>query len=433
MRKLLSIVLTFVVIIFYQNCSPKFEAGDMKVSLSSQNDGSDDSNSSDSSPEEFTSEELYTDPELATVENFKYVGSFRLDDRKYGDSNMTFAVGTLGYNPDKHSLFIAGHAHHNAIAEFEIPEALMGTTVKDLNEAKPLQYFKSILSTAPTGNPNGNDKITGLYYYKGKLVVNTEKWYDAAGSNTDTTLVLQDAKNLATSAVKGYYRLKGAARAAGYISDVPPNYQAQLDSKHITGWSSVYSIISRYSIGPSMYKLNLNDLTDSDELDVHTEALMSFHGKNMLAPNANAMNVSGNASPLWNSLSNGVYGFIIPNTRTFAVVGSSSAIVGGLGYKITQDNGNLCGGPCAFLSDEVYNYIWLFNMDDIINAQNIYDPRPYYYGKWPQPFDNKGKNSIIGATFDANESALYLAISKAGQTGDYDKDPLINKFIINKK
>ena len=271
-----------------------------------------------------------------------------------------------------------------------------------------------------------------MYYYQGQLIVNSEKWYDASGGNTNTTLVIKDAKNLASSSVEGYYRVQGAAKAAGYISEVPPNYQNVLNAKHFMGWSSVYSIISRYSIGPSMYTFEINDLINGDNLDVSTQALMSFHGGNMIAPNANAMNTDGSAHPLWNSLTKGIYGFIIPNTRTFAVVGSSAAIEGGIGYKITQDNGNLCGGPCPYLSDEVYNYIWLFDMDEILNAENIYDPRPYYYGKWSQPYDDNGQHSIIGASYDGKEGALYLAIAAAGQTGSYDKDPVINKFIVNK-
>ena len=45
----------------------------------------------------------------------------------------------------------------------------------------------------------------------------------------------------------------------------------------------------------------------------------------------------GSASPVWSFLSNGVYGFIAPGTRTFVVVGSSGAIDSGIGYKIPPD------------------------------------------------------------------------------------------------
>lgn len=420
-----------MILLAYQNCSPNFEAENFK-SLSSSDTTSTDADSDGTDDDEFTSEELYTDPELVTVDKFKYEGSFRLNDNQFGDSNMNFAVGTLAFNPDNKSLFIVGHAHHNAIAEFPVPENLKKTSVEELEEVSPLQNFRTVLDSAPTGNTNGNDKITGMFYHQGQLIVNSEKWYDASGGNTNTTLVIKDAKNLASSAVEGYYRIQGAAKAAGYISEVPANYQNILNAKHFMGWSSVYSIISRYSIGPSMYTFDINDLTRGDNLDVSTQALMSFHGGNMIAPEANAMNTNGSAHPLWNSLTKGIYGFIVPNTRTFAVVGSSAAIKGGIGYKITQDNGNLCGGPCPYLSDEVYNYIWLFDMDEILNAENIYEPRPYYYGKWPQPYDDNGQNRIIGASYDTQEGALYLAISGAGQTGSYDKDPVINKFSVNK-
>ena len=47
---------------------------------------------------------------------------------------------------------------------------------------------------------------------------------------------------------------------------------------------------------------------------------------------------------LWTILSNAAYGFIIPNTRTYLTIGFSGGHESGIGYKITQNNGNQCGG-----------------------------------------------------------------------------------------
>ncbi len=374
---------------------------------------------------------------LKDINAFEYQGSFRISSETFGESNVNYAIGTLAYNSDKHSLFIAGHAQHNAIGEFPIPELTVQNDVNDFNVANSaLQDFRNILSAGSTGNPEGIDRVTGLYYKNGQLIVNAETWYDAPGDNSDTTLVVRDANNLATSSVEGYFELEGAARAGGYISEVPPEWQDRIGSTHITGWSSVYSIISRYSLGPSMYSFDINQLLDTSlsfNENVPTTALMSFpySGGEYLDEGAELMNTGSSASDLWNSLSNGVYGFIIPGTNTFAVIGSSSGIVGGIGYKITQDNGNLCGGPCPYISSEVYNYYWFFDVEEILAASRVSEPRPYAYGKWSLPFDDNGSHSIIGASYDSENNMLYIALQNAGRVATYDRPPLIHGYSIS--
>ena len=133
----------------------------------------------------------------------------------------------------------------------------------------------------------------------------------------------------------------------------------------------------------------------------------------------------GGASPLWNILSDGFFGFFVPGTKTFAVIGSSGGIESGIGYKITQTNGNLCGGYCTFDPDDNYNYYWLYNVDDILSAEQVSDPRPYAFGKLSLPFDDDGAHGIIGATVDSASNTLYIALSNAGQVGTYDRPPLI--------
>ena len=373
------------------------------------------------------------------IDDFVYQGAFRISSATFGASSVNYAVGTLAYNADNHSLFIAGHAQQNAIAEFAIPPLLIRDSVNELNVATTaLQGFRNILGAGTTGNPDEINRVTGMYYKNGQLIVNAEQWYDAAGNNRDTTLVVRDAANLATSSIAGYFELQGRAQAAGYISEVPPAWQEKIGSSHITGWSSVYSIISRYSLGPSIFSFNTDDLLNSSlpfSESVSTTPIMNFpfSGGEYLAPGAQQMNTGPTASPVWNSLSRGRYGFIVPNSKTFAVIGSSAGINGGIGYKITQDNGNLCGGPCPAIASERYNYYWFFDLDQILDASRVSEPRPYAYGKWALPFDNNGQHAIIGGTYDTASKLLYVALGKAGQVGRYDRPPLILAYKVEIK
>lgn len=97
----------------------------------------------------------------------------------------------------------------------------------------------------------------------------------------------------------------------------------------------------------------------------------------------------------------------------------------GIGYKITQDDGNVCGGYCAYAADDESNAYWLFDVNDILAAHDVHLPRPYASGSWSLPFDEDGQHPIIGGTFDSATSTLYLALGDAGQVGTYDRPPLL--------
>lgn len=59
-----------------------------------------------------------------------------------------------GYNHDNHSLYIVGHTHQQAIAEFAVPALVNSTNLVDLNMAgAPLQSFITVLDWVSGSNP----------------------------------------------------------------------------------------------------------------------------------------------------------------------------------------------------------------------------------------------------------------------------------------
>ena len=390
---------------------------------------------SDSSSHSATGASATADSELVQMEDFSYLGAFRLPGGTYGVSSVDYAIGPLAYNPDHHSIFFAGHDHHHAIAEFAIPELSLSDDLLELNVADaPLQDFISLLDLPAEGNPDTLNRVTGMLYLDGQLIVNAENWYDASGDNRDTTLVATEGNDLSNSAIEGYFELEGAARAGGYMAPIPDEWQASFGANYLTGWSSVYSIISRYSVGPTLFTFDPQDMLTASAGSNGTVATTPFlnyaYGSGHYLSEDALVNEEGGASDLWNYLSNGVYGFIVPGTSTFAVFGSSGGINSGIGYKITQDNGNLCGGYCAYAADDYYNYYWFFDVREILVAEHPYDLTPYAYGSWLVPFDDNGRHAIIGGTFDEEHGVLYLTLSKAGQVGTYDRPPVIVAFRI---
>ena len=77
--------------------------------------------------------------------DIEYLGAFRV--LADGQSTSDYAIGRLGYNPDNNSIFMAGHAHHNAIAEFEIPSQFsFETQAANIPAAAVLKEYVKVLN-----------------------------------------------------------------------------------------------------------------------------------------------------------------------------------------------------------------------------------------------------------------------------------------------
>lgn len=374
---------------------------------------------------------------LFFIDDIEYLGAFKIPGGDFGESSANYSNGALAYNSDNHSLFISSIYNHS-IAEFKIPDISLSMNLDELKTATNLQGFVKILNRGVVTQGTENDTITGMYYKQNKLMVNSEIWYDNS-SNPNSTLVIQESDKLASSTVSGYYKVTGdvsvASHAAGYITDVPSVWQKIIGSKHIMGWASNYSINSRYSIGPSIFSFNIEDVLRSNRLlseGVNLKVWMNFpysyDGEMQLTPSGNDVSAPvSEDTALWNVLSRGMIGFIVPGSKTFAVFGYSGGFEAGISYK-TPTDGRSCPGSCPNREDDKANYYWFFNLDDILNAKKVYDPRPYAFGKISVPFDDHGSHQISGASFDPIDKTLYLSLY--GATSEIT--PVIATFRVSK-
>ena len=367
---------------------------------------------------------------LQAAFDMEYVGSFRVAGS--GDSNSNYAVGALGHNSQNNSLYMAGHSHHNAIAEFEIPADLsFEENVENITIASVFQNYITILDKKDDGNDT--NKITGILSYKDNLLVTSEIWYDAGGTNIDNLQVFSTANSLSTSAYKGMLQIDGGALAAGYMSKIPEDLVDSLDAEYLVGWASNYSITSRYSQGPSIHRFNPQNAVNSVmtiDKRISATSLMVFpleEGKELVQGGAD---YKLEISPIWGPVSKAKYGFFIPGTGLFLAVGSSGGINSGIGYKITQDNGTRCPGQCSYEADDNYNFFWLFDVNDLLSAEEPWLVQPVSYGKWSHPYDDGGVHRVLGATYNETTSILYITLGRAGRVGEYDRPPLIVAYRI---
>lgn len=369
------------------------------------------------------------------LEDIEYQGAFRLPATTYGTSSLNYSQGPLEYNSENHSIFIAGHTHHQNIAEFAIPEIVKSEILSELNMAgAPLQEFVSVLDRATGGNPQSINSIGGMEFVRdndgGKLIINGYEYYDAPGDNSETTLIAENASELGTCAMDGFHTFEGGAgHTSGWISPIPREWQATLGGTHITGQSSGIPIISRTSVGPSAFAFNMETLVSGSTVPepIPTTKLLDF---SLGHPLHDDLSNEEGSNDIWTHLTRVVYGFIVPGTRTYLTIGQSGGHESGICYKCTQDNGHLCGGYCAPESDDYYHYYWMWDMNDLVAVKNgemnSYDVRPYDYGEFPTPF---ATNSFGGGSFDPQSGILYLTVQKADrEQGTYSNPPVVVTF-----
>ncbi len=366
---------------------------------------------------------------LIYLNNMTYIGGFTLPADTFGSSSLNYSSGII--EKFGNSLFIVGHVYDDAIAEFQVPDLVNRTDIRDLNSSgAPVQNFSPVLDRAVGGNGQSIDQINGLQVFDGQLIVNGIEYYDGAADNTSTTLAVSDGGDISGSTVKGYHRLSGGAKAAGWISELPPEWQAELGRTHLTGSSSGDPIISRHSVGPSAYTVNAREIIDAPSSggSISTTKLLEFDLDNPL--NDDLFNDS-RQNDLWTHTSKALFGMVVPGTRTYATFGFMTGGEFGVGYKITQDNGTLCDGYCSLRASDEYNYYWFWDMNDLLDVKAgvkvSHAVRPYAYGKFNVPFQGGGDlKPIGGGSFDSGNNTLYFSVNKANNTlGQYDNPPVI--------
>ena len=368
--------------------------------------------------------------------NFEYLGAFRFPTKTFGKSRMAYTNGSFTISPQGKTVFVAGHEQLQSIAEFLIPELKYSNDPSHLAIAPNMQPFSSFLRNSKRlKNPQKLDRITGMEVIEGELFVNAIERYDAPGDNKHTTFIVRRANDLAKSKVDGFFSMKGYAHSAGWITKLPQKWRKVFSATYLNGYAGNYSINSRLSMGPTAFVSNIDAFAGIDEPNglIPTRTLMNFSIKRPMMKDLYNKTQKNN---IWTELSNAYYGFILPNSDKYLVLGNSGGHESGIGYKATQNNGNKCGGACAFDPKDTYNFYWIFDVNDLVSVQNrkkkTYELLPIRYGKLQLPFAprNNTKN-LIGADFDDREGILYIMLADVDRSqSEFEKAPVMLAYKI---
>ena len=386
----------------------------------------------------FTADIRATEDKKFSIEDMEYLGAFKFSHKEFGLSSMNFSSGKMTVSEDGKSIFVVGHAQKMMVGEFKIPQLIKSNHLSEIAQVNEFeQGFVDVLGKLKKENTQRISGIHGMLEYQNKLVINGAKYYDASATTKHTTFVIQNADDLKTSEVKGFYSLEGGAHASGWISPIPQGLTETLGGTHISGFASNIPINSRLSIGPSAFSFDIIDLLKTEPGDVKTTPLLDFSLDHPLSDDLYNKALS---NFLWVELSSAIYGFIVPNTSTYAVFGKSGGHKSGIGYKITQDDGQLCPGPCSKEAKDNVNYYWLFDVNELIKVKQDkeppYMPRPYEYGVLYSSFENNfnmdtpNSKLISGATFDFNNHILYIMVSGVKRSTRYENTPIVLAYKI---
>ena len=402
------------------------------------------------------------EPILLQAVDLQYVGAFRVTYVNQAEGRTGFAPARIVISSATNSFFMNGNPYF-AIAEYKIPEILNSENLEDLAfTGPPIQSFTNMFGKAPyTTEQNNLEAIGGMELIDNRLVVSVYDGYDAASSygfDVDNVMIINDPFDLKNSTVTGYLQMSDKMFAAGWFSSIPLNLRDSLGGDYITGMARQASINGRWSQGPSAYSLFIDDLLNTENggtipnlklqkypLFNRMSSLSSWNYDNTNCPSFVNDNSLWDAScvvgnDLWTELSMVFYGTIIPGTNTYLTIGRSGGHRKGIAYKNTPIDGpGACSGECPYDWHDWDNYIWFFDVADMIKFKNgltqEYDAQPYAYGPIKLPFDDINADGFIslisGADYDPQTNRLYISLGRADSKQGTESTPLILVYEIN--
>lgn len=355
--------------------------------------------------------------------NFSYIGGIRVKDGQFGSSRIGHTKGTFAVADDGQSFWITGHWGHYSIARFSLKGLSNGSSIDELAIADNLEPFVKVCPDVT--NENQPNIITGIEYVDSNLFVNVAKAYDAAGKNLSTTMVFDEPFSLSESNQYCYFSLEGKAHSAGWMSKIPSQYHDAFSAMYLAGYASNIPINSRLSIGPTLFTWFPYFISPPKAMNqmLSTTKLIDYSLAEPLMEDR--YNKSG-SNNLWTELSQAYYGQVMPQTGEYVIFGISGGHHSEIGYKIKQNNGAVCPGPCAFDHKDYYNFFWVY---DPLNS--VDKKKPTSWGKFNLLKGGGEYAHLIGGA-DYSAGKMYFLVRNADtMQSQYEKMPAILVYNVS--
>ncbi len=349
--------------------------------------------------------------------NLVYQGAFRVPKGTSDASTFDYGGTALGYNPGNKSLYITGHDHVQLSAEVGIPAVVNSTNLNDLATATLLQSHRDAtegkLGKINLSDPNPK-KIGGHLVYNGKLIVTGFSYYDGGGTQSTSHFSRPLSLSTTGQVVGPYLAGSDPHFVGGYMTLVPPEWQASFAGPALTGMCCL-SIANVQSNGPS--------------ISVFDPSLTSRSATRLLGyPLSNPLRPASSTNAVYN-LTSSISGVVFPGgTRSVLFLGRHG--VGTYCYGEGED----CGDP-ADSSKGVHGYpyvyqVWAYDANDLLAVKNgtkrQYQPQPYAIWTFNLPFEHTRSTHFLGgAAYDPQMQRIYLSQLRGDVSG-----PVIHVFKV---
>lgn len=370
-----------------------------------------------------------------SFEQLQYAGAFRVPAGESNGDTFSFGGHPIAYNPVNDSLFIGTRS--GQVAEVSIPVAAQAASIAGLPSASFMQPLSDpaeghIKDIAPDGV-----SLSGLLVHEHRLIGSGVIYYDAG--NSQSLSHFARPLKLDERAVESLTRVGQSGKTgfvAGYMANVPPEWQSRLGGPVVTGQCCL-PIISRTSWGPSAFVFDPAQL--STRKDVPAEPLVYYDANHPTLGVWLGQNETYGATTEVAGLA------IIAGTRTALFIGRN-----GLGefcygegttdkskHKVPTTGGETwCYDPAVpDKGQHAYPYryqMWAYDLDDLAEVRagrrEPWSVKPYAVWPFELPFAEPAMR-ILGVAYDAARQRLFVSQIRADRVG-FDHFPLIHVFHI---
>jgi hypothetical protein len=345
-----------------------------------------------------------------------YQGAFMLPGGRIGTSAFAYG-GPIAVNQTRIpvSLFVAGDATDQQLAEVAVPELRTGVPLTGFAPASVLQTFvdpaegRRLQVCAASGCGAAVD-MGGELVYHNRLVFTFYDSYDA--SVTQWASHFTSGLDLSvTGDVRGPFQVGGTGATgfvSGYMGLIPLAWQSAFGGPVFTGQCCI-SVISRTSSGPSV------SVIDPDKIGV-TDPVPSTYvlAYGLDHPLADYQVANG----LFNTTSQ-VKGVVFPDgTRSVLFFGRHG--LGQYCYGLPEecgDTADLTKGPHQ---QPYVSQVWAYDAADLVAVRNgqrqPWDVKPYDTWTFALPY-NHPNQMISGAALDPGSGRVFISATGINADG----------------
>jgi len=372
---------------------------------------------------------------LVQQADLQYLGGFRVPQGALNGDDLSYGGMPMAFNPANNSLFIGSML--NKITEISIPTPLNSTDAG----AMPVAAFLQPSFVDPTDGhlgkvTGGTNLLGGLLVHSGRLIVSGFGYYDATGaahvSHAARSLTFTTANFSGWSSV---WRAERSGFVAGYMADLPIEWQSRLGGPALTGQCCL-PIITRTSFGPSAFAF---DPSQVGQAKVTATPLLYYDA---LHPTLGPWE---GANPTFSATTtvNGVV--VIPGTRSALFFGRN-----GLGAYCYGDGTSdkalantpgkgLCYDPLSSSKGQhgyPYRYqIWAYDLNDFAavkaGKKQPWDVKPY--GVWAlDQLSGEVGTGIGGLGYDSARQTIYVSQLNANRVGCCGSLPVVHAFTVKR-